>query len=90
MTTASTVYLPGKPILDERLLPANVFATGYTDEQINMIVDEKVRCSEIKSIPEAQPNYPSFSIIMGSTSQYECKPKSDKLLRGKPEGYFLG
>ncbi|KAI9076945.1 hypothetical protein K1719_041107 [Acacia pycnantha] len=70
MTTASTVNLAGMPILDERLLPANVFTTGYTDEQINMIVDKKVRCSEIKSIPEAQLNYPSFSIIMGSTSQY--------------------
>ncbi|KAK4262687.1 hypothetical protein QN277_028220 [Acacia crassicarpa] len=101
MTTANTLNLAGEPILDERLLPADIFATGaahvnpnkasdpglvydihpddyipylcglgYTDRQITMIVDNNVRCSEIKSIPEAQLNYPSFSIIMGSTSQY--------------------
>jgi hypothetical protein len=29
-----------------------------------------VKCSEIKSIPQAQLNYPSFSIILGSSSQY--------------------
>ncbi|KAI9076622.1 hypothetical protein K1719_041387 [Acacia pycnantha] len=101
MTTANTLNLAGEPILDERLLPADIFATGvghvnpnkesdpglvydihpddyipylcglgYTDSQITMIVGNKVRCSEIQSIPEAQLNYPSFSIIMGSTSQY--------------------
>ncbi|XP_028762747.1 subtilisin-like protease SBT1.2 [Neltuma alba] len=101
MTTANTLNLAGQPILDERLLPADIFATGaghvnpnkasdpglvydthpddyvpylcglgYTDGQITMIVQKKVRCSEIRSIPEAQLNYPSFSILMGSTSQY--------------------
>ncbi|XP_054824028.1 subtilisin-like protease 1 [Prosopis cineraria] len=101
MTTANTVNLAGEPILDERLLPADIFATGaghvnpnkasdpglvydihpddyipylcglgYTDRQITLIVQKKVRCSKVKGIPEAQLNYPSFSILMGSTSQY--------------------
>jgi len=101
MTTANQVNLHGKPILDERLLPADVFATGaghvnpskandpglvydiepndyvpylcglnYTDRQVGIILKHKVKCSEVKSIPEAQLNYPSFSIRLGNTSQF--------------------
>ncbi|XP_028762752.1 subtilisin-like protease SBT1.2 [Neltuma alba] len=100
MTTAETVNLGGKPILDERLQPANVFATGaghvnpikandpglvydihpedyvsylcglgYTDRQVGVILQRKVTCLEIKSITEAELNYPSFSIQLGSSSQ---------------------
>lgn len=100
MTTANTVNLAGKPILDERLLPADIFATGaghvnpnkandpglvydiqsddyipylcglnYTERQIGVIVQRKVNCSETESIPEAQLNYPSISILLESTSQ---------------------
>jgi hypothetical protein len=29
-----------------------------------------VKCSDLKSIPEAQLNYPSFSILLGSESQF--------------------
>ncbi|TKY70882.1 Subtilisin protease SBT1.2 [Spatholobus suberectus] len=101
MTTANTVNLGGKPILDQRLLPADVFATGaghvnpnkandpglvydiqpdayipylcglgYEDREIEILVQRRVRCSGIKAIPQAQLNYPSFSILMGSTTQY--------------------
>ncbi|KAI9076619.1 hypothetical protein K1719_041384 [Acacia pycnantha] len=100
MTTADTLNLGGKPILDERLQPANLFATGaghvnpnkannpglvydihtedyvsylcglgYTDREVGIILQGRVDCSEIKSITEAELNYPSFSIQMGSSSQ---------------------
>ncbi|RDY02720.1 Subtilisin-like protease SBT1.2, partial [Mucuna pruriens] len=101
MTTATTVNLEGKPILDQRLLPADVFATGaghvnplkandpgllydiqpndyipylcglnYTDQQVGLILKQKVKCSEVKIIKEAQLNYPSFSIQLGTSSQF--------------------
>ncbi|KOM44754.1 hypothetical protein LR48_Vigan06g006000 [Vigna angularis] len=101
MTTANTVNLGGKSILDQRLLPADVFATGaghvnplkandpglvydlqpndyipylcglnYTDKEIGLILNQNVDCSEVKTIPEAQLNYPSFSIQLGSTPQF--------------------
>ncbi|AES94153.1 subtilisin-like serine protease [Medicago truncatula] len=101
MTTANTLNLGGIPILDQRLLPADIFATGaghvnpvkandpglvydiepedyvpylcglgYSDKEIEVIVQRKVKCSNVKSIPEAQLNYPSFSILLGSDSQY--------------------
>ncbi|KAK7309011.1 hypothetical protein RJT34_05411 [Clitoria ternatea] len=43
---------------------------GYTDREIGVLLQERVRCSSIEAIPQAQLNYPSFSILMGSTSQY--------------------
>jgi len=101
MTTANTLNLGGIPILDQRLSPADVFATGaghvnpvkandpglvydiqpedyvpylcglgYTDQEIELIVQWEVKCSNVKSIPEAQLNYPSFSILLGSESQF--------------------
>ncbi|XP_002509668.2 subtilisin-like protease [Ricinus communis] len=100
MTTADTVNLGGQPIVDERLLSADVLATGaghvnpskasdpglvydiqpddyipylcglgYTDRDITYIVQYKVKCSEVGSIPEAQLNYPSFSIVFGAKTQ---------------------
>lgn len=101
MTTAYEVNLQGKAILDQRLKPADLFATGaghvnpskandpglvydiepndyvpylcglnYTDRHVGIILQQKVKCSDIKSIPQAQLNYPSFSILLGSTSQF--------------------
>ncbi|KAL8556996.1 hypothetical protein ACS0TY_004463 [Phlomoides rotata] len=97
MTTATQLNLRGDPIVDERNLRANIFATGaghvnprgaidpglvydlqpqdyipylcglgYTDQQVQMIVQEPVSCSSITSITEAQLNYPSFSLALGS------------------------
>ncbi|CAI8589223.1 unnamed protein product [Vicia faba] len=43
---------------------------GYSDEEIEIIVQWKVKCSAVKSIAEAELNYPSFSILMGSESQF--------------------
>ncbi|VVA23486.1 PREDICTED: subtilisin [Prunus dulcis] len=47
---------------------------NYTDEQIQVITQQRVNCSQVEAIPEAQLNYPSFSIIVGSSedskSQY--------------------
>ncbi|CAK8539412.1 unnamed protein product [Lathyrus sativus] len=101
MTTANTLNLGGSPITDQRLLPADVFATGaghvnpvkandpglvydiqpedyvpylcglgYSDREIEIIVQRKVKCSDVKSIAEAELNYPSFSILLGSDSQF--------------------
>ncbi|KAL9328652.1 hypothetical protein ACSQ67_003655 [Phaseolus vulgaris] len=98
---SSRVNLGGQPILDQRLLPADIFATGaghvnpnkandpglvydiqsddyipylcglgYEDREIGILVQRRVRCSGVKAIPEAQLNYPSFSIVMGSDTQY--------------------
>ncbi|KAL2525112.1 Subtilisin-like protease SBT1.7 [Abeliophyllum distichum] len=100
MTSATQSSLAGGPILDERNLPADLFATGsghvnpskandpgliydlqpddyipylcglgYTDNQILTIVQHPVKCSNISSIPEAQLNYPSFSIQLGANTQ---------------------
>lgn len=100
MTSATQANLAGGLILDERNLPADVFATGsghvnpskandpglvydlqpddyipylcglgYTDSQIMTIVQHPVKCSNISSIPEAQLNYPSFSIQLGANTQ---------------------
>ncbi|KAK6781451.1 hypothetical protein RDI58_019247 [Solanum bulbocastanum] len=100
MTTANTVNFANDPILDERLLPANIFAIGaghvnpsrandpgliydtefkdylpylcglnYTNRQVGNLLQRKVDCKEVKRIPEAQLNYPSFSIALGEISQ---------------------
>uniref|UniRef100_M1AXK0 Serine protease n=1 Tax=Solanum tuberosum TaxID=4113 RepID=M1AXK0_SOLTU len=100
MTTANTVNLANDPILDERLLPANIFAIGtghvnpsrandpgliydtelkdylpylcglnYTNRQVGNLLQRKVDCKEVKHIPEAQLNYPSFSIALGEIPQ---------------------
>ncbi|XP_065858908.1 subtilisin-like protease [Euphorbia lathyris] len=100
MTTADVVNLGGKPIVDERLLPADVLATGaghvnpskaanpglvydiqpndyipylcglgYTDREVTYLLQRKVKCSEVEAIPEAQLNYPSFSIVFGNKTQ---------------------
>ncbi|GAA0165890.1 serine protease [Lithospermum erythrorhizon] len=96
MTTAIVVNLNEDPILDEKMLPANVHAIGaghvnppkandpglvydihpddyihylcglgYTGKQIKKIMNREVNCSDATSIPEAQLNYPSFSIELG-------------------------
>ncbi|XP_060211080.1 subtilisin-like protease [Lycium barbarum] len=42
---------------------------GYTEKQIGFIVQQIVKCSLQSSIPEAELNYPSFSIILGPQTQ---------------------
>ncbi|XP_015084725.1 subtilisin-like protease SBT1.7 [Solanum pennellii] len=100
MTTAYTVNLANNPIIDETLLPANIYAIGaghvnpsrandpgliydtpfkdylrylcglnYTNRQVGNLLQHKVDCSEVKSIPEAQLNYPSFSIMLRENPQ---------------------
>ncbi|XP_055821862.1 subtilisin-like protease [Solanum dulcamara] len=100
MTTANTVNLANNPILDERLLPANIYAIGaghvnpsrandpglvydtkfedylpylcglnYTNEQVRNLLQHRVDCKTVKSISEAQLNYPSFSIKLGTIAQ---------------------
>ncbi|XP_073131057.1 subtilisin-like protease [Henckelia pumila] len=102
MTTATQYNLGGSAIIDERGLPADVFALGaglvnppnaddpgliydlgpndyipylcglgYTDQEIEVIVQSTVKCSDITSIPQAQLNYPSFAVELdGATKTY--------------------
>ncbi|KAK9277603.1 hypothetical protein L1049_007148 [Liquidambar formosana] len=42
---------------------------GYTDKDVGVIAHRSVNCSKESIIPEAQLNYPSFSIILGSRTQ---------------------
>ncbi|CAN0841407.1 Subtilisin-like protease [Linum grandiflorum] len=42
---------------------------GYNDTQVSMIVQRKVKCLNESVIPEAQLNYPTFSISLGSSPQ---------------------
>ncbi|XP_075495891.1 subtilisin-like protease [Primulina tabacum] len=100
MTTATQYNLGGSAIIDERGLPADVFAIGaghvnppsandpgliydlepydyipylcglgYTDQEIEVIVQSTVKCSDIKSIPEAQLNYPSFAVELDDATK---------------------
>ncbi|XP_038725587.1 subtilisin-like protease [Tripterygium wilfordii] len=41
----------------------------YSDDQVTTIVRSDVKCSKILSIPEAELNYPSFSVNFGSSPQ---------------------
>lgn len=100
MTTADVLNLEGRPIVDHKMAPANIFATGaghvnpskandpglvydikpndyirylcalnYTDIAVQVITRRTVECSEVKSIPEAQLNYPALSVVLGSRRQ---------------------
>ncbi|KAK4400571.1 Subtilisin-like protease SBT1.2 [Sesamum angolense] len=42
---------------------------NYTNQQVSLIIQQRVDCSRVSSIPEAQLNYPAFSIVLGSTPQ---------------------
>ncbi|XP_050228016.1 subtilisin-like protease 3 [Mercurialis annua] len=42
---------------------------GFSDKQVKVIIQHKVRCSSVGSIPEAQLNYPSISIKLGFVPQ---------------------
>ncbi|XP_006358961.1 subtilisin-like protease SBT1.7 [Solanum tuberosum] len=42
---------------------------NYTNREVGVIVQRKINCSEVGSIQQGQLNYPSFSIILGSTPQ---------------------
>ncbi|KAL8053717.1 hypothetical protein ABFX02_05G091300 [Erythranthe guttata] len=55
-------------ILPDDYIPY-VCGLNYTNQQVGIIVGRNVDCSKEKSIPEAQLNYPSFSIIFGSSPQ---------------------
>ncbi|KAE8055199.1 hypothetical protein FH972_012057 [Carpinus fangiana] len=82
MTTADDLNLQGEPILDEKLLPADVFAKGsghdcvsylcglnYTDRELGIILQRKFNCLHVKNIPETELNYPSFHVVLGSSPQ---------------------
>lgn len=101
MTSADTLNLGGKPIVDETLEPADIFATGsghvnlsrandpglvydiqpddyipylcglgYSDKEVGVLAHRPIKCSQTSSIPEGQLNYPSFSVVLGSTQTF--------------------
>ncbi|XP_062119539.1 subtilisin-like protease 3 [Humulus lupulus] len=41
---------------------------SYSDTQVSIIVDQYVRCNEVKTISATELNYPSFSLIFNSKS----------------------
>ena len=57
--------------LDTGISPEHPYLCGlnYTNQQVRSIVKHKVDCNKVKHIPEAQLNYPSFSITLGDISQ---------------------
>ncbi|XP_025012041.2 subtilisin-like protease 3 [Ricinus communis] len=60
---------------------------GYSDKQVGLIVQRAVKCSNDSSIPEAQLNYPSFSINLGPTPQTYTRTVTNV---GKPDStYFI-
>ncbi|KAI5417345.1 hypothetical protein KIW84_042088, partial [Lathyrus oleraceus] len=98
MTSADTLNLENKPIVDETLQPANIFATGsghvnpsraddpglvydiqpddyipylcglgYSDREVGIIAHRTINCAERSSITEGDLNYPSFSVVLGSS-----------------------
>ncbi|XP_051114526.1 subtilisin-like protease [Andrographis paniculata] len=98
MTTATQTTVNASAIMDERHLPADVFAVGsghvnpakasdpgliydlepedyipylcglgYTDKEIEVIVQQEVSCANGTSISEAELNYPSFSFELGDS-----------------------
>nr|XP_017234564.1 PREDICTED: subtilisin-like protease SBT1.2 [Daucus carota subsp. sativus] len=42
---------------------------GYTNDQVGVITQRPINCTNETSIPEAQLNYPSFSITLASINQ---------------------
>jgi subtilisin family serine protease len=101
MTSADTLSLENKLIVDETLQPANIFATGsghvnpsraddpglvydiqpddyipylcglgYSDREVGIIAHKKINCTETSSIPEGELNYPSFSVVLGSSQTF--------------------
>ncbi|KAJ9129079.1 hypothetical protein P3X46_034152 [Hevea brasiliensis] len=58
---------------------------GYSDKHVGIIVKRTVKCSNDSSIPEAQLNYPSFSIDLGSTPQTYTRTITNV---GKPNSVY--
>ncbi|KAL3633560.1 hypothetical protein CASFOL_022322 [Castilleja foliolosa] len=115
MTTAGRVNALRTDILDEKLTPADVFATGaghvnpsnandpglvydiepddyipflcglgYTEEQVGTIANKPVNCTS--KIPQGQLNYPTFSVLLGSSQTF----KRTVTNVGEPFSYYVG
>ncbi|CAN0840920.1 Subtilisin-like protease 3 [Linum grandiflorum] len=52
---------------------AYICSLGYSDTQIRMIVQRKVKCSNESTISGAQLNYPTYSISLGSSPQIQTR-----------------
>ncbi|XP_073221595.1 subtilisin-like protease 4 [Cicer arietinum] len=40
---------------------------GYSDVEVGIIAHKTIKCSETSSIAEGELNYPSFSVVLGSS-----------------------
>ncbi|XP_061348213.1 subtilisin-like protease 4 [Gastrolobium bilobum] len=101
MTSAEILNLEHKPIVDETLQPADIFATGsghvnpsrandpglvydiqpddyipylcglgYSDREVGIFARRAIKCSQTSIIPEGELNYPSFSVVLGSSQTF--------------------
>ncbi|CAI0413531.1 unnamed protein product [Linum tenue] len=62
---------------------------GYDDKQVRMIVQRKVNCSSTgSSIPEAQLNYPTFSISLGAGEQKKTYTRTVTNV-GRPNSRYM-
>ncbi|KAK7330666.1 hypothetical protein VNO77_24864 [Canavalia gladiata] len=43
---------------------------GYGDTEVGIIAHRPTKCSETSSIPEGELNYPSFSVVLGSSQTF--------------------
>ncbi|TKY55373.1 Subtilisin protease SBT1.2 [Spatholobus suberectus] len=43
---------------------------GYGDMEVGIIAHRTIKCSETSSIPEGELNYPSFSVVLGSSQTF--------------------
>ncbi|XP_002509667.2 subtilisin-like protease 3 [Ricinus communis] len=59
---------------------------GYSNKQVGVITQRRVNCSKNLSMPEAQLNYPSFSVKLGSSPQTCARTVTNV---GKPNSSYI-
>ncbi|CAL5442277.1 unnamed protein product [Camellia sinensis] len=63
---------------------------GYTDKEIALITSSPVQCLNVSIIPEAQLNYPSFSITLGSINQTYTRTVTNVGQANSSYGFYFG
>ncbi|KAI9174221.1 hypothetical protein LWI28_014022 [Acer negundo] len=59
-----------KSYINSTATPMATILFKGTDEEVGILVHRPVMCSKIKSIPEGQLNYPSFSVTLGPSQTF--------------------
>ncbi|CAL5442269.1 unnamed protein product [Camellia sinensis] len=63
---------------------------GYTDKEIALITSSPVQYLNVSIIPEAQLNYPSFSITLGSINQTYTRTVTNVGQANSSYGFYFG